>query len=44
MGLIDVIFTNLPFALPTEFEEFKLMDLHDCFAVNKIKKLFKYFY
>lgn len=35
MGLIDVIFTNLPFALPTEFEEFKLMDLHDCFAVNK---------
>lgn len=35
MGLIDVIFTNLPIALPTEFEEFKLMDLHDCFAVNK---------
>lgn len=35
MGLIDVIFTNLPFALPTEFEEFKLMNLHDCFAVNK---------
>ena len=35
MGLIDVIFTNLPFALPTEFKEFKLMDLHDCFAVNK---------
>lgn len=35
MGLIDVIFTNLPFALPTGFEEFKLMDLHDCFAVNK---------
>jgi DNA-binding transcriptional LysR family regulator len=34
IGLIDVIFTNLPFSLPVEFEQFKLMDLHDCFAVN----------
>lgn len=34
MGLIDVIFTNLPFTLPNKFEQFKLMDLHDCFAVN----------
>jgi DNA-binding transcriptional LysR family regulator len=35
MGLIDVIFTNLPYALPNEFEEFKLMDLHDCLAANQ---------
>lgn len=34
MGLIDVIITNLPFKLPNEFEEYKLIDLHDCFAVN----------
>lgn len=34
MGLIDVIFTNLPFNLPREFEIFKLMDLHDCLVAN----------
>lgn len=34
MGLIDVIFTNLPYNLPKEFEIFKLMDLHDCLVAN----------
>lgn len=34
MGLIDVIFTNLPYNLPREFEIFKLMDLHDCLVAN----------
>lgn len=34
IGLVDVIFTNLPFRLPSGFEQFKLIDLHDCFAVN----------
>lgn len=34
MGLIDVIFTNLPFSLPKEFEVFKLMELHDCLVAN----------
>ena len=34
MGLIDVIFTNLPYNLPREFEIFKLMDLHDCFVAS----------
>ena len=34
MGLIDVFFTNLPYNLPTEFEEFKIMDLHDCLVAN----------
>ncbi len=47
MGLIDVIFTNLPYNLPKEFEIFKLMDLHDClvaddsFSEYKNKKLQK---
>lgn len=35
MGIIDVIFTNLPYTLPQEFNEFKLIDLHDCFVANK---------
>lgn len=34
MGLIDVIFTNLPYNLPREFEIFKLMNLHDCLVAN----------
>lgn len=34
MGLIDVIFTNLPYNLPREYEIFKLMDLHDCLVAN----------
>lgn len=34
MGLIDVFFTNLPYNLPIEFEEFKIMDLHDCLVAN----------
>lgn len=34
MGLIDVIFTNLPYNLSQEFEIFKLMDLHDCLVAN----------
>lgn len=35
MGIIDVIFTNLPYNLPQEFNEFKLLDLHDCFVANE---------
>ena len=35
MGIIDVIFTNLPYNLPQEFNEFKLIDLHDCFVANE---------
>lgn len=35
MGIIDVIFTNLPYTLPQEFNEFKLIDLHDCFIANE---------
>ena len=35
MGRIDVIFTNLPYTLPQEFNEFKLIDLHDCFIANE---------
>lgn len=35
MGLIDVIFTNMPFNLPNEFESINVMNLHDCFVANK---------
>lgn len=39
MGLIDVIFTNLPYNLPKEFEIYKIMDLHDCLvATNAFEK------
>lgn len=35
MGLIDVIFTNMPFNLPNEFESINVMNLHDCFVANE---------
>lgn len=35
MGLIDVIFTNMPFNLPNEFESINVMNLHDCFVANQ---------
>lgn len=35
MGLIDVIFTNMPFNLPNKFESINLMNLHDCFVANQ---------
>lgn len=35
MGLIDVIFTNMPFSFPDSFETYKLMDLHDCLVANE---------
>lgn len=34
MGLIDVIFTNLPLSLSTDFDTYKLTNLHDCFVAN----------
>lgn len=34
LGLIDVIFTNMPFQIPENFEEIQLMELHDCFVAN----------
>ena len=34
LGLIDVIFANMPFKIPDNFDEIKLMDLHDCFVAN----------
>ena len=35
MGLIDVIFTNMPFNLPNECESINVMNLHDCFVANE---------
>ena len=34
MGLIDVIFTNMPLGFPDSFVTYKLMDLHDCFVAS----------
>lgn len=35
MGLVDIIFTNMPYSFPNEFESIKIMDLHDCFVANE---------
>ncbi|MBR2828035.1 MAG: LysR family transcriptional regulator [Bacilli bacterium] len=35
MGLIDIIFTNMPYNIPKDFESIKIMDLHDCFVANE---------
>ena len=35
MGLIDVIFTNMPYNIPKGFTSTKIMELHDCFAANE---------
>ena len=34
MGLVDVIFTNMPYNFPNDFESLKLMELHDCLVAN----------
>lgn len=34
IGLIDVIFTNMPYNFSQNYSIFKLMDLHDCFVAN----------
>lgn len=34
IGIVDVIFTNMPFNFPRDFESFKLMDLHDCLVAS----------
>ena len=41
MGLIDIVFTNLPCDLPQEFKTFKLMGLHDCLVANETFKEYK---
>lgn len=35
IGLIDIVFTHFPNTFPNNFETFKIMDLNDCFVVNK---------
>ena len=34
MGIVDVIFTNMPYSIPNNFDSIKLMTLHDCLACN----------
>ena len=35
MGLIDIIFTNMPYTLTEEFESIKVMELHDSLVANE---------
>lgn len=35
IGLIDIIFTNMPYNMPPEFETIKLLNLHDCFVATE---------
>ena len=41
MGIIDVIFTNMPFELPSNFDSIKMMTLHDCLAANNTYEYLK---
>ena len=34
MGIIDVIFINMPYGLPTNFDSIKMLSLHDCLTCN----------
>ena len=39
--IIDVIFTNMPYRLPTNFDSIKILTLHDCLACNNSFKHLK---
>ncbi len=41
MGIIDVIFTNMPINLPSNFDSDKMMILHDCLAANNTYQYLK---
>lgn len=41
MGIIDVIFTNMPINLPSNFDSAKMMTLHDCLAANNTYQYLK---
>jgi len=34
MGIIDVLFINMPYGIPSNFDSIKMMTLHDCLAAN----------
>ena len=41
MGITDVIFTNMPINLPSNFDSAKMMTLHDCLAANNTYQYLK---
>lgn len=40
-GIIDVIFTNIPYELPSNFDSIKMISLHDSLACNSTFKYLK---
>ena len=34
-GVVDIIFTNMPYSFPDSFETIKVMDLHDCLVASE---------
>lgn len=34
MGIVDVLFINMPYELPVDFESVKMLTLHDCLACS----------
>lgn len=41
MGLVDIIFTNMPYSFPNDYETQKLLELHDVFVANDSFKEYK---
>ena len=41
IGIIDVIFTNMPISLPNNFETIKIITLHDCLVANNTYQYLK---
>ena len=41
MGLVDIIFTNMPYSFPNDYEISKLLELHDVFVASNAFKEYK---
>jgi len=35
MGLVDIFIANMPYDIPNDFENIKLVELHDCFVASE---------
>lgn len=41
MGIVDIIFTNMPYGFPSNFDSIKMLTLHDCLACNNTYEYLK---